>query len=652
LKNKGSRADLVRIIGQGKNTQEIRSIKTKLVKHINKKFGRKLPQQIGKDKLDAELNKIAYLQELDKVISPKEYQNAGIEYAKYLNEKESDLTGVNFEKTLKQLLGDKSLQELGAEKGTASFNKLKKIKALYDSRLRLLGEPLIQETDKVGILSAIEKINTDKDEYNRLVDLTKQDRLVRPQMVQQAEEVEEELGKEGIEGIPAPEQVKIMKAHEYAKKYLDVDETSKEVVFNPPKINEVEDIHEASDAVRAILNEYAVAWKFGEHVDRVKNEKSFRENTPLGRRNIIVDAMGELQFTPEDLSKALDYDPSFINNLEDALGLEETDEPTSEDLDRVMRALQDADEEQQEDFIEVLNEYITIDLPEAREEYRPSLLQEINAPADIRVLPEGVTIRRAENELQTDLARIDEISKRLDEIQTQKIGAIGMGQQALLTEERRLTEELKEKKRTSKKELNARAKRQGQVSSASKRIGDLRPHLKNPTEQAINNAISQTPEEQIQDFSNWYIFDVPTDQTGQGSKITNPLVKQNELRDEFILSGNIYNNFNQPYTIFDGVEERKDFFKEHSYLKKDRVQYGIQQEQIKSEEQKYLEQLNRGSNGLFSQDQTVKEKSNFKNIYQTPNDYFEGTLYPFQDTANTSIYVSEFEKNLNYFIEP
>jgi hypothetical protein len=571
LENRGSRADLIRIIEQGKNTQEKRDIKTKLIKHINKKFGRKIKTGIGKNKLDAELNKIAYLQELDKVISPKEYQQAGIEYAKFLDTQEADLTGVNFERDLQGLLGDKSLQELGAEKGTASFNKLKKIKKLYDDRLRLLGEPIIQEVDKAGILSAIGKINADRNEYNRLVDLTKQDRLVRPQMVQQAEEVEEELGEEGI---PAPEQVEIRKAHEYAKKYLDVDETTKDVVFKPPKIDEVTDIHEAQDAIRAILNEFAVAWKFGDHVDLVKNEKSFRENTPMGRRNMIIDSMGELQFTPDDLSNALKYAPDFVNNLQQVVGLEETDDPKPEDLDRVMRALQDVGEEQQEDFVFWVNQYLENDLPLAREQYASSVLQEVNAPADVRVLPEGVTIRRAEDELQTDLSRIDEISKRLDEIQTQKIGTTGIGQHALLTEERRLTEELKEKKRTSKKELNARAKRQGQVSSASKRVGSLRPHFKNPTEQAIHNAITQTPEEQIQDFSNWYIFDVPTDQTGQGSKVTNPLVKQNVLRDEFILSGNIYNNFNQPYTIFDGVEERKDFFKEHSYLKKDRVQYG------------------------------------------------------------------------------
>ena len=180
--------------------------------------------------------------------------------------------------------------------------------------------------------------------------------------------------------------------------------------------------------------------------------------------------------------------------------------------------------------------------------------------------------------------------------------------------------------------------------------GMLRPHFKNTTKKAVDQALNKSPEEQIKDFTNFFIFDIPSDQTGQGSSETNPFVKQNEQREAFIRLGEIKQDFNTTYNIFEGVNEDKRFWGEHPKLS--HVQAEFTENKNKSEEAEFLKTFNQGNNGLFTQDQSRQEVSKWQPIYQTPNNFFKGTLYPFQKTTNDTLFVSKFKSNLNYFIEP
>ncbi len=70
--------------------------------------------------------------------------------------------------------------------------------------------------------------------------------------------------------------------------------------------------------------------------------------------------------------------------------------------------------------------------------------------------------------------------------------------------------------------------------TATKRTGLLGPHLANDTSQAVKSELDKPQEEQIKDIKNWFIFDIPTSSTGQGTRFDNPLIKQNDERERIM----------------------------------------------------------------------------------------------------------------------
>lgn len=205
----------------------------------------------------------------------------------------------------------------------------------------------------------------------------------------------------------------------------------------------------------------------------------------------------------------------------------------------------------------------------------------------------------------------------------------------------------------AKKELKEKLDRDKKSAIATQRTGALGPHLANDSKQAVTQILGKTQEEQIQDIENWFIFDIPASYTGQGSSIDNPLIRQNEMRERMLLEGaTLFTNM-QNYTLQEGPFERKDFYHQHPELSKDGIGRGLFEIETEETKEQFLQRFNEGNNGLFSQDQTRKEVSNFENIYQKPARYIGGSDYNFEFTNNRGIKHTDkiWINNLNLFFD-
>jgi hypothetical protein len=189
--------------------------------------------------------------------------------------------------------------------------------------------------------------------------------------------------------------------------------------------------------------------------------------------------------------------------------------------------------------------------------------------------------------------------------------------------------------------------------TATKRTGLLGPHLANDTTKAVKEQLDKTPEQQIKDISNWYIFDVPTSSTGQGTKIDNPLVAQNVMREKMLLDGATLFTSLSNYTLQEGPFERQDFFHQHPELTKAGIGRGMFEVETEQTKEQFLEKFNDGNNGLFSQDQTREEVSDFQNIYQKPARLIGGADYKLDFTNNRGIKHTDkvWLSNLNLFFD-
>jgi hypothetical protein len=269
----------------------------------------------------------------------------------------------------------------------------------------------------------------------------------------------------------------------------------------------------------------------------------------------------------------------------------------------------------------------------------------VNTPAEVRVLPEGVKTRAVEEELLTDLDKYNKLAEELA-TETKKPQDEQDGDEI-----RRLKEEMKKYQAGAKKEKAKKVARDTRAATATRRKGAVRPHFKNVTEKAVAAAISETPQEQIADIKNWYIFDLPEYSTGVGNKVENPFVLQNTMRDRFMVSDTNAFTHLDSYLLHEGIEERKDFYKEHSDLSSGGISRGLLDVKYDETEQEFLQKFNSGSNGLFTQDQSKKEVSDFQNIYQTPARYIDGRGKPPQFTNNRGITHNDkvWIDNLNIF---
>lgn len=225
----------------------------------------------------------------------------------------------------------------------------------------------------------------------------------------------------------------------------------------------------------------------------------------------------------------------------------------------------------------------------------------------------------------------------LIEIQKQKLKDLGDEQDRLAPQYKKQVEEEKEQV------LNTQA--------AIGRQGDYRPHFKNVTKSAVEQEISKSAEEQIRDIKNWFMFDIPTDYTGQGTALDNPIIKQNDAREELLYGGTIFNNYIQSFDVTEGIEENKKFYEQNNVLTQQGVRDGLTEIFYEETEEQFLSRFNKGSNGLFSQDQTKEEQNDFQNIYQIPARFYKGGYTQPQYLNNIDIHYnnSQWIDNPNYF---
>ena len=183
------------------------------------------------------------------------------------------------------------------------------------------------------------------------------------------------------------------------------------------------------------------------------------------------------------------------------------------------------------------------------------------------------------------------------------------------------------------------------------KIGLLGPHDKNITEADVIAAIGESPSDMMRDFSNWFIFDLPTDSTGVGSAKINPLVKQNELLERFNGEGDLFRVDLETYTLTEGPEEIKTFYNQHPDLLRKAFEAEMKKRSMLKNEAEFLAQFDSKSNGLFSQDQTMEERNNFRNIYQVPSGSFgQPDEYPMMEPVAPSMFVdSEITQNKTLF---
>jgi len=270
--------------------------------------------------------------------------------------------------------------------------------------------------------------------------------------------------------------------------------------------------------------------------------------------------------------------------------------------------------------------------------------QEVNKPPEVRALPEGVKIKAVEEELLSDLDRYNKLAEELAS-ETKK-----PEQEQDADRIKQIKEDMSKYSEGAKKQKASKAAKDVRAAKATARTGAVRPHFKNPTEKAVAAAIGETPQEQIADIKNWYIFDLPEYSTGVGNKIENPLVKQNDIRDRFMVSGtDIYTHLDS-YLLDEGIMENKNFYKEHTALSSGGISRGLLDIKYDETEQEFLQKFNSGNNGLFDQDQSKKEISDFKNIYQKPGRFITGDQ-PLQYTNNRGITHNDkvWIDNLNIF---
>ena len=183
------------------------------------------------------------------------------------------------------------------------------------------------------------------------------------------------------------------------------------------------------------------------------------------------------------------------------------------------------------------------------------------------------------------------------------------------------------------------------------KIGLFGPHAKNTTQADIVAAIGESPEDQIRDFNNWFIFDLPVDSTGVGTGNTNPLVKQNEIMESLNGEGSLFKVSADQYLLTDGPAEIKHFYGEHPDLLKASFAADVKRQNTEASEAEFLAQFNSKNNGFFPQDQTTAERNNFRNVVQVPSGIWEEPdEYPLTSPFSTSVFVdTEVTANKNFY---
>ena len=402
-------------------------------------------------------------------------------------------------------------------------------------------------------------------------------------------------------------------------------------------------------AFRDIITNQVYIDRIKEATTNLRDDEHFRGSTPnikVGKVNAAV----KHKIEPADFDKALqDKDiREFVDYLLKEVYGEDKDVSivNFHDLLRDIGKLEkSADIGQIQDDIYTFSK---IALAEQQKDLYDNYINPIvNSPADVRVLPKGVQIKAVKEEVESDLDRYNAVIKELAPLLKVKEADRTPEQVAdierLQTQKTQYEPKAKEILKTKKDEISKR-------TTATKRSGKLRPHFKNDTEKNVKNAIGETAEQQIADIKNWWLFDIPGYSTGVGNRLENPLVQQNINREKMLVANTDIFTHMDSFLIEEGIEERKDFFYQHSDLSKGGIERGLKQHYYEENEEQFLQRFNSGSNGLFSQDQTKDEVSDFQNIYQIPQGHIDNK-HPLQFTNNRGITRNdkEFINNLNLF---
>jgi len=425
--------------------------------------------------------------------------------------------------------------------------------------------------------------------------------------------------------------------------------------------------------VKSLLNEVYLK-QYNDIVEREKNNEAFKQKTPEAKAE-YVKSLIKTEITPEELNKVFEQDifNQFFTIYYNYIFQDNKDKIDLNDFNKALGELKNLSEPELLQLKEEIKLHNNEVVKYGETEYK-SIVEEMNKPAVISQLPP--MIKPSQIKEEDLLSALDKYNKLKTEItQEQKASNYeslklrsNMGDPTLTQAEKDAITAIENKQQALKKlEPDAKSEQQKKASSiakssiASKRTGFIRPHFKNDTEKAVQNAIGETVEQQIEDIKNWYIFDIPIDQTGVGNKYDNPLVKQNEQRQNMLFTGVDLFTSQTPFLVEDGVDERKDFYNSSfNSLTKESINRGLYKISVEEEEKQFLQKFNDGSNGLFTaQGQTKQEQNDFKNIYQTPPDHYlpqgiyTGDKHPLQYTNNNGITHTDrvWINNLNLFYD-
>jgi len=620
-------------------------------------------KSVKKDNLLSEIQKtfkgIAYLHNLDKVFTHKE-QLEGIEaYKKYLDEVDGQTKA--FLTKHRNIFFDEKMNL----KTDLSEDQIKQVAKMIQTRQVNLGLPKmslditkVPKKDRKGFY-----YNLLKDEdFNKISDIFHTSSLEDPQTEIQKRKEIERVKAEVEKGSPEGVEVHLTgdtPTMFVSKQFKENAESEAAKLIATPKGEIKLEIKETKaqpnyniESVKHIINSVVQKNRQLKIIDELSKDQAFRASSTPDRIHKIKTKFSKKPYIKTELQTAFNEIKKHGPSLGQLINLKGSLTPTN-----VNKAIQkipilsDEDQSSLSDFIKYFNDDIKKSI---ETDFNSESSKIVHAPMDIRGLPPGVKMRPVDPKEELEKTQDAQI-KVLDAREEIKTKTKAFNEAKTQDEKRQLLTEINEAKETLASEnikIKSKKKQDAAKTSAAKRVGAIRPHFKNPTEKNVQEAIGETPEQQILDFKNWHVFDYPEDQTGQGTSKTNPLIKQNDARTSFNGKGSIFDEFNESYDITEGIFERKDFYKERSRLTKPGVARGLNKAKVLSEEAQFLQKFNKDNNGLFNTDQTKKEQNKFYDIYQTPANFFEGTLYPLSETTNSSIFVSDFTKNLKYFIQP
>jgi len=497
---------------------------------------------------------------------------------------------------------------------------------------------------------------------------------LKPEQQKEIEEHEKEKTQGEVEDI-IMEKFKKNKNEQIADTFLKYNPATdtvriKNIDFIPKHVKKT-GYTSVQDSIVKSITELAYINKYADEFVKVKDTEQFKQRTPVDKIQYLNSRIKH-ETKPEDLNNLI-KDPElnqFYTGFYNFVMKGSKLEVDIHDINEATRAIKNLREEDLETIKETMIDFNKAVVDEAQITFKP-LEEVINRPADISVLPPKVKPSMVQPEdILTPLDRYNkekgELMKKMKDDDYEKLkmrknmGTATPAEIATLQDIEDMQVALKKLEPEAKKEQAEKSSNISKRTTATKRSGKLRPHFLNPTEKAVENAIGETVEEQINDIKNWYIFDLPEYSTGVGNKYENPLVKQNEQREMMLLDRTDIFSGLTTFLIEEGVDERKDFYmSSRPALTKESIGRGLFQVEVEETEEQFLQRFNEGSNGLFSQDQTKQEVSDFKNIYQTPPDHFiqdnknTGEKHKFEFTNNRGIKHTDkiFINNLNLFYD-